>query len=112
MKDLHLFALSVPSNNQDMAWTLRWPLWQRHPGGTRRKAANRLTLSVGSGAETRHVDLSCKDVWQLRNGFMILRDGLLVVPESGKLRFLLAEPSHQVERKVIGELEASVLTVS
>src|SRR5450432_232517 len=72
-----------------MAWTLRWPLWQRCQAKERRIAGNWLPLTVGVNSETRHIDLSPKDVWQLRNGSTILRDGLLVVPENGKLRFLL-----------------------
>jgi len=40
---------------------------------------------------------------------MILRDGLLVVPECGKLRFLQADPGIGVERKVVGEMDLRVI---
>ncbi len=59
--------------------------------------------------DLRHIDLSRRDVWQLRNGSMVLRDGLLIVPENGKLRFLSAEPTGSVERESIGELDISTI---
>lgn len=86
-----------------MAWTLRWRL-------SVSSQSDRLELTVGSPeTEIHRVRLSTRDVWALRQGSTVLRDGVLVVPEGGCLRFLLTRPALDPEDRLLQILDASVL---
>jgi hypothetical protein len=86
-----------------MVWSLRrqWRLSRRD---------ERLVLTIGSAeTEIRRIGLTLKDVWNLRQGTAVLRDGLLVVPDEGKLRFLLTTPALEPANRLFHVLDAEAL---
>lgn len=92
-----------------MAWILRW---SKNGHDTVRSGRRRVSLNVtvgNSDSEIHQLELTAKDIWNLRNGSMVLRSGLLVVPDGDKLRFLIARPGVDNAKREIAILDVDVL---